>query len=275
MIDEKVIPAQLLNCMEIQEAAYWKEYYGSASPEQQSRLGIWLNHIGGSVVGALSSEDILAFNRVLGIGINQRASESDILNIINFYQIASIPRFFVQVSPYCNPYWLPEILKDYGFEHYNNWAKLYRPIYPLPLAETDLRIKQIGPEEADAFADIITGSFGWPVHLAEIVRLPIGRSGWKHYIAYDGDRPAACAALFINGAYASLSFAATLPDYRGRGAQSALIAKRFYDAAAQGCEWMFSETAENLPERPVQSYRNMIRHGFEPAYLRPSYLYQF
>ena len=71
------------------------------------------------------------------------------------------------------------------------------------------------------------------------------------------------------------SFAATLPDYRGLGAQSALIARRFQDAAEAGCKWMVVETAEDKPERPVASYRNLKRLGFELAYLCPNYIYYF
>jgi hypothetical protein len=36
---------------------------------------------------------------------------------------------------------------------------------------------------------------------------------------------------------------------------------------------MIAETAEEKPDKPVASYRNMRRMGFEIAYLRPNYIY--
>lgn len=44
-----------------------------------------------------------------------------------------------------------------------------------------------------------------------------GRQGWKFYIAYLNDEPAATAVMYINNGIASLTFAATLPEFRGNG----------------------------------------------------------
>lgn len=85
----------------------------------------------------------------------------------------------------------------------------------------------------------------------------------------------ACAAAYFRKPFAELAFAATLPEYGGRGAQSAFLARRMQDAADLGCESLISETAEDTLERPVASYRNMRRFGFEVAYLRPNYLLEF
>jgi len=57
-----------------------------------------------------------------------------------------------------------------------------------------------------------------------------GRKGWFLYLAMDGDMPVATGALYLSDAagerFAELNFGSTLPDHRGRGAQSALIARR-------------------------------------------------
>ena len=82
-------------------------------------------------------------------------------------------------------------------------------------------------------------------------------------------------ALYLHGEYATLTFAATLPAFRGQGAQAALIARRFQEAAMAGCRWMLTETAEDTPSRPAPSFRNMRRYGFNIAYPRPNYLLQF
>ena len=55
-----------------------------------------------------------------------------------------------------------------------------------------------------------------------------------------------------------LGFAATLPDYRGRGAQSAILAARIEDARKQGCRMVTTETGELEEGRPGNSYRNIV-----------------
>lgn len=261
--------------LEQQEARYFSDYFHAAGTGVVRALGLQHRSFGTACASVASSIDILAFNRVIGIGIGESASPAQIDELIALYRDAGVPRFFVQLSPHAQPAQIPDWLLARGFHAYNNWVKWLRPIAPLPQGETDLRIEQIDGSEAETFARIIIESFEWPQALAPLVAGTVGRSDWLHYLAYDGDQPAACAAQYIRSNFGSLAFAATLPDFRGRGAQSALIARRFRDAATAGCRWMVTETAQQTLQRRVASYRNMQRHGFRIAYLRPSFLYTF
>ena len=83
---------------------------------------------------------------------------------------------------------------------------------------------------------------------------------------------AACAALFVDGDLGWMGSAGTLEAYRGRGAQSSLIARRLADAAAQGVRLVSLETAEDKPEKPAPSFRNQIRFGFRLLYARENWL---
>jgi GNAT superfamily N-acetyltransferase len=261
--------------LEQQEAAYWSEYYTNAPAEVVRQFGLRSKQVGSATAGVAAQVDILTFNRVIGLGLEQTATENQLEEIIALYKDAGARRFFVQLSPHAEPEWLPEMLRAKGFGFFNNWAKLYRDIHPLPNADTDLSIRQIDAGDADSFAQIIVAAFDWPQALKPLVALAVGRRDWKHYMAYAGDNAVACGALFVRGECATLAFAATLPEHRGQGAQSALIARRFRDAAEAGCRWMLTETAEETPQRPAASFRNMRRHGFDVAYLRPNYLRQF
>jgi len=78
-------------------------------------------------------------------------------------------------------------------------------------------------------------------------------------------------ALYTNGGTGWLGFAATLPAYRRRGAQTALLAARIRRAAELDCRTLFTETGEAVEGRPSNSYRNLLRAGFEPLYVRPNY----
>ena len=258
---------------EIQEAASWADYFLRIPDDLATRLGLNIISIKNAVATAASQIDILAFNRVIGLGLAQEVSEADLADLIRFYRENGSQRFFVQVSPAAQPQTLPALLKRQGLEYYNNWAKLYRPVEKLPLMETPLALEQIGPDYADIFSSIIVRAFDWPKALKPLITLPVGRPGWLHYLAYRDHFPVACAALFIRDEIASLAFAATLPEARGLGSQSALIRRRINDAAEAGCRWIISETAEEKPEKPVTSYRNMLKGGFRVAYLRPNYIF--
>ena len=77
-------------------------------------------------------------------------------------------------------------------------------------------------------------------------------------------------ATFVTADVAWLGFGATLESHRGRGGQSAMFARRLADARIAGCRLAITETGEDTPEEPNPSYRNMLRAGFELAYLRPN-----
>jgi ribosomal protein S18 acetylase RimI-like enzyme len=93
------------------------------------------------------------------------------------------------------------------------------------------------------------------------------------YVAYAGDEPAGAGSMIVNGEFCHLFNAATLPEFRRRGAQSAIMARRIEEGIKQGCRWFMTETDEDTPENSNPSYRNMLRTGFQLAYLRPNYAY--
>jgi len=45
------------------------------------------------------------------------------------------------------------------------------------------------------------------------------------------------------------------------------------DALTAGCKYVVEETAEDKPDKPSASNRNMYRFGFKLAYTRPNYIY--
>jgi GNAT superfamily N-acetyltransferase len=77
--------------------------------------------------------------------------------------------------------------------------------------------------------------------------------------------------LFVHGDTAWLGLGATLPEARGRGSQSALLARRIALAGELGCSLCVTETGESVVGRPSTSHRNILRAGFREQYLRPNY----
>jgi GNAT superfamily N-acetyltransferase len=83
------------------------------------------------------------------------------------------------------------------------------------------------------------------------------------FIAEIDGTPGATASLFLHEGVALFSGAATVPEMRRRGLQSALIRERMRYAAAQGCD-----LAVMVAEAGSESQRNAERRGFRIAYTR-------
>lgn len=259
--------------LELSEMAAWSDFYNAGSAQSTSECGLIAADIGGAVATAAARADVLALNRVIGIGLRDHATSEQLDELVKLYAQAGVSRFFVQVSPAAGPSGVDRFLTETGFSHHNNWVKLYRDTSPPPPVTTDLMVRQIGSAHADSFGRIVVECFNWPDAAQRWVAEAVGRPGWRHYLAFDGATPVATGALFKSGDQAWVDFAATLLDYRGRGAQAALMAQRIRDARELGCKMLVVETAEDTPQKGAPSFRNMLRLGFQVAYVRPNFIF--
>ena len=97
-------------------------------------------------------------------------------------------------------------------------------------------MREVGVDEIVAASEQL-GETLWPGYLRSA-----GKEGFFHYMAFDGARPVAIAALCIFEDIGYLMAAATNESDRKRGAQQALIAKRIARAEQSGCSIQVSET---------------------------------
>lgn len=262
--------------IERQEARYWSEYYLACTDEIKSELGIYYDMIAGAACCAAAKVDVLGFNRVMGLGISKPIREDQLKKIIELYKNEGAERFFVQVSPVAQVENYKEVLKNSGFEHYNNWSKFYKKLdEKLPIPENNLSVEEISFDETEMFNDIMKDAFEFEKGLEKLLTQTIERDGWKHYLAKENDTAIGAASVFLNGKYASLAISGTKQNARGKGAQTSLITQRINDAYNAGCEYIIVETAEDKPDKPSVSNRNIKRFGFEQAYLRPNFIYKF
>jgi GNAT superfamily N-acetyltransferase len=175
------------------------------------------------------------------------------------------------------PWWISDShglgdeLAERGFTRDYGWMKFSRGVGPRR-ARSDLVVAKVGPERAGDFADVVAGGFGMPEWSKPLAASIVGRPGWSCYVAFDGDAPAGAGALHVHERIGWLGFGATLPRYRGRGAQSAILAARIEEARRLGCAAVTTETGE-LEEgrRPSSSYRNIVRAGFREVGVRENY----
>jgi len=211
------------------------------------------------------------FNRVLCLGLDEPATESMLNKIDGLYQQANIKTYAVQIGNIFQPPELPTWLADHQFIRGQNWANVIRPPDSSITIPTSLRVEQITSDRAADFAQVIPPAFGMPPFLMPWMLALVGRTDWQHYVAYDGDIPAAAGTLYMRDEIGWLGIGGTLPAYRNRGAQGAIMAARIRAASDAGCKWIITETGEDTAENPNPSYHNMLRTGFKLAYLRANY----
>lgn len=139
--------------------------------------------------------------------------------------------------------------------------------------QTDLSVRELSAAESAHFGAVIVGGFGFPAARAPWFAALVGRRGWRIYLAYAGDIPVGCGALYVLGNWGWLGCDTTLQKYRGRGAQAALIQRRAADAAEAGVTALTAETGQPAPgtEHNSHSYKNYQKAGFAKAYVRPNY----
>lgn len=265
---------QLILALEETEAVYWSKYY-----QTDEQLSCFATVIAGAFIGAVPEINVLAMNRVIGMGMTAVIKPQDIESIINFYKKAGAKRFFIQLATNAIQDNLPMMLSNAGFNLHNHWFKLMKKLdKAIAVSPSELRIEKIANDQQQKkdYGHILFESFGWEdPRLKSWLSKTIGQMGYHHYLAYLGDKPIAAAALHVMDCYASLAFAGTLPFYRGMGAQRTLIERRLLEATKAGCTYVFAETAVSTPEKPVQSHKNLLRLGFEEVYQRENWIFKF
>jgi GNAT superfamily N-acetyltransferase len=156
---------------------------------------------------------------------------------------------------------LDEQLRAAGYEPGGAVAKHQRSTDGVAAAETGLRVAET--TDGAAFEQILVEGYEAPPETFAGTSAFVGGPGWQCFLAWDGDRAAACGALYVDGDVAWLGAAATRPAFRGRGAQAALVAARLRRARELGATRAASETSLD-----GASLRNLRRAGFQQAYTR-------
>jgi ribosomal protein S18 acetylase RimI-like enzyme len=259
-----------MNRAEQVELAGWAEIWAAAPSDLAARHGIEARMIGGALCTAISEQPSTMLNRVIGLGLDAPATDDDLEAIESFFGRHGRP-FYVSLNRKAKPSDLAGRLERRGFAAAYAWMKFTRGPEPLPQTDSPLRVELAEPRHGPDFGDIVAAGYGLEPFVATwLAELP--KTSWRCYLAYDGEDPAGAAALFVHEDTGYLTFAATKAEHRRKGAQSALLAARIRDAVEAGCTMLVTETGERIPMKPSDSYRNILRFGFEEAYVRPNYL---
>ena len=222
-------------------------------------------------------------NRVQYFGCTQRVEPRDLDTVLEPFERARIPCCYFWLSPCPQADAIQSWLTERGFVRFAGIPPWPAPdyhtlVYAPPgglsrgldaagIPETSLVVRSPSSAEAERhagdLADIYAAFGGDDFFLPSL-----GRGGFSHFLAFDGDRPVAAGIRVVHEGMAYLGYAATAEPYRRRGGQSALIATRLQRAAELGCDHAVSETLSIL----TSSLGNLKRHGFEVLYDKEIYM---
>ena len=231
-----------------------------------------IEKIGDALCSVSSTEPSILINRVLGLGSEESPTLEQLKAIRTFYRDAGVSRFFLHVIPDRLGADREQLLADAGYRRYRGWMKFERSPGEIRPGTSDLSVRRIEPDESEAFASIVAPAFDFtPASVPVIAALP-DDPDWHLYMSFDGVHPAGTGALYMRERVGYLDFAATDPDFRRRGSQTALLNRRIWDALDAGCTSIVTMTGEAAPGDPQHSYQNILKAGFREAYLRENWI---
>lgn len=258
-------------------AAEWIEqqalhdFYQAAPETTRTALGLEQTEIGGATLFVARNEPNILLNRVLGLGIHRAATQTDIIAIRDYYAAANISSYFLHLQPWASPPDIWNWLFDAGLARSRGWTQFVRGTATIAPKPTTLRIEPIGPDHAMDFARIAARGFDLSDTAVPALAAMVGLPGWYHFMSFRGDQPAGVAAMRLAQGLAWFDWAATDPEFRGQGSQTALLARRIQTALELDCHTLFSETGEAVPGDPQYSFRNLVRAGFRPTHTRENF----
>jgi hypothetical protein len=262
--------------------AYIREMTGRIPPAELVELeayarffalgeGAHTARVGGAALLAQPAIPSTMLNRVAGLGLDEPATEQHLEEIDAFFAPFGV-EYAIAVAPQAQPPELTGLLADRGFASGYAWTKFTRAADEATASITDLRVELVGPDAGEDFALVVLEAYDLPASAASLLAGAPEVDGYSCFVAYADDEPAAAGVLLVLGETGWLGFGSTRPAFRRRGGQRALFAARARRAVELGATTLVTETGELLPGRPASSYRNIVRAGFRPAYVRPNFL---
>jgi hypothetical protein len=251
------------------EIAGYRDLWRAAPPDLAERYGVAALDIGDAVCLACAGvPGSPMLNHAVGLGVTAPVADADLDAVERFYAGLGTA-YTVAVAPSSGD--LGARLRARGFTDDRPWVTFHRPAGEIPAPATRLAIVEADRRRAAAFGGVVAAAFAMPADFSGWLAAIVARPGWTCLLALDGTVPVGAAALFAEGDSGWMTFGATLPEHRGKGAQGALFSARARVAAGLGLRHLVTETGAPLDgEGPGPSHRNMLRAGFAEVEVRPN-----
>lgn len=255
------------------EAAAYADMYAGAPAGVRTQLGLQVREISGATLLLAPGLPVPIFNRVIGLGTFEPATQSALDRILATYADAGVTSHWISVSPAAQPVELTGWLGARGLAPPKRatWAQMGWPDRAPPEVRTSLHVETAGAADAVPFAQVVAQAFGMPPVIVDWLAHLVGRPGWQTYVARKDGRIVGGGFVFVQPPLAWLGLGSVLPEFRGDHGQLALFAARIAHARSLGCTSIHTETGEPMGDEPNPSLTNMVRCGFEKIASRVNY----
>jgi len=205
--------------------------------------------------------------QAVGLGLNGPVSKEEFDNLEQFYFSRNEP-VRVETCPLADMTLIEHYReRGYGVTEFSN--VMVRPVEKPAITgdSVGIDVQKAGASELDLWVLTVAQGFAehFPVtqELLDIMRMFASGKTTECYLARIDGKVVGGATVAIRGRIAGLFGASTLPPYRKRGVQTALLHRRMQRAADCGCE-----LAMSLAQPGSASQRNITRQGFQTLYTR-------
>lgn len=267
--------ARVLRRIEAMGIRSTERFWDLMPPDVAKRLRPQVVRVGDGLLTLAAGSDALRMNRVIGLGHDGLAREGMIDGIIAHYRAAKLRRFSIMVGPGPQAGRISGWLLARGFTRRGGHSLLVRAgRRAVPRVRSEVRVVRAKREHVEVILAIHERCFALPASRRSWSLAGLASRHHEPYLALMGTTPVAVGALQIDQELAWIGGGATLTRWRRHGAHAALIAARLRRAARRGCRWVWVEAAEPAPGRPAGSRRNLLRMGFEEAWVKPIFVWQ-
>jgi GNAT superfamily N-acetyltransferase len=270
-------PSEIMAMERTERNAWLDMYLAVASTLGAGATARWERTHGYAAI-AETAIPISELNRCFGLGVDAPLTLSYLDQAIAWLDRHASSNWTIQLPPQDGAGEIAGWLQSRGLERAGTgWARFIRHLEPIreSAVRTGLTVRRLLPAQGAQFGATMVGGFGFAEIAGPWFAALVGWPAWHVYLAFDGDLPVACGVLYADAdaGWGWMGCDATLPEYRGRGAQTALIQRRVADASALGLTAVTAETGQPAPgmEHSSHSYRNYHKAGFTKAYVRPNY----
>lgn len=209
-----------------------------------------------------------------GLGLHGPVSEGEFTRLEEFFRSRG-SSVFIELCPMAAPSFI-EALGRRGYrvvEFSNMLIRNLDPAETFTPAAPGITVRPTSPGEEHLHA--VTVARGFADHFAvtdEMIAMIQGffsrSSGFVAYFVLVDGKVAGGGTLKMRNRIAGLFGASTLPEFRNRGGQSALISARLEIARAAGCD-----LAMSITQPSSVSQRNLERAGFSVVYTRTKFIH--
>jgi len=206
--------------------------------------------------------------QAFGVGLHGPVSEAELDQLEDFF-FSRGANVVLELCPFIDRS-LVELLgrRPYRLEEFSN--VLVRELSQdesFAAHPTSVTVRLAGPDEATLYTRIVTDGFSEQVTVSESLLAVLEgffhRARGRCFLAFVDGEIAGGGSVAPYEGIGELYGASTLPKFRGRGVQTALLRERIAWAVKQGCE-----IATTTTQPGTTSQRNFERAGFRIAYSR-------